>query len=707
MDERRGSGGSGGSGAGAGRAQELASLIESRLDRGRFQQRHWEGSFWEYLDIALQRPHVVRNAYQRLYDMILGHGFERYTRFKQDAVRYHFFSDPIDHGADAIFGLDRALMQLVDVLRSASEGYGTDRRILLLHGPVGSSKSTIARLLKKGLEAYSNSDAGALYSFSWMLDEHCGPGGKDHEYRCPMHEEPLLLIPREARGEVEVKLNDKYAEMGGHGKIRLVGELDPFCRKVMGDLMKHYAGDWRQVMGHVKVRRITLSEKDRVGIGTFQPKDEKNQDSTELTGDINYRKIALYGSDSDPRAFNFDGELNVANRGVCEFIEVLKLDVAFLYDLLGASQEHLIKPKKFAQTHIDEVIIGHTNEPEYKKLQSNELMEAFRDRTIKIDIPYNIRLDDEIKIYQKDFGPERVRNMHIAPHTLEVAAMWAVLSRLDPPKKAGLSLLQKMKLYNGKAIPGFTEDSIKELVEEAPREGMSGISPRYVQDKISNALVSPQALEDRAINPFMVMNELETGLSHHSLISDEETRKRYKEILAIVKEEYEDIIKGEVQRAISADEDAIKRLCANYIENVRAYTQRERVKNKYTGRDEEPDERLMRSIEEKIDIPDGRKDDFRQEIMNYIGALALDGKKFEYNTNARLYRALELKLFEDQRDTIKLKNLVSSVVDDETQAKIDVVKQRMIKNFGYNETSATDVLNYVASIFARGDSKRD
>jgi len=198
---------------------------------------------------------------------------------------------------------------------------------------------------------------------------------------------------------------------------------------------------------------------------------------------------------------------------------------------------------------------------------------------------------------------------------------------------------------------------------------------------------------------------LEGGLSHHSLISDENTKKRYRELLSVVKEEYEDIIKGEVQRAISADEDAIRRMCANYIENVRAYTQKERVKNRYTGRDDEPDERLMRSIEEKIEIPDSRKDDFRQEIMNYIGALALDGKKFDFNTNARLYRALELKLFEDQRDTIKLKNLVSSVVDDETQAKIDVVKQRLIKQFGYNETSATDVLNYVASIFARGDSK--
>ena len=215
-----------------------------------------------------------------------------------------------------------------------------------------------------------------------------------------------------------------------------------------------------------------------------------------------------------------------------------------------------------------------------------------------------------------------------------------------------------------------------------------------------------QAQEDRCINPFMVMNELENGLSHHSLITDEEQKKRYKELLAVVREEYEDILKTEVQRAISADEEAIARLCANYIENVRAFTQHEKVRNKYTGKDEEPDERLMRSIEEKIEIPESRKEDFRQEIMNYIGALALDGKKFDYHTNARLNKALELKLFEDSRDTIKLKNIVSGVIDDETQAKIDVVKQRLIKFFGYNETSATDVLNYVASIFARGDAKQ-
>jgi len=693
-------------GAGQGR-ERLLGAIEARLDRRRFQEEHWEGDFNAYLDLVYEDPSIARNAFQRIYDMILSYGWEKYRRFKKDLIRYHFFADPIDGGVDAIYGLDRPLMELVDVFRSAAEGYGTDKRILLLHGPVGSSKSTIARLIKKGLEAYSRSDRGRMYTFSWMLDEDAGPSGRTVEFPDPMHEDPLKLAPPESREDILAALNERWSPPYCNARLRLRGELNPFSRKVMEDLMRHYDGDWSQVMSHVRVRRMVVSEKDRIGVGTFQPKDEKNQDSTELTGDINYRKIARYGSDSDPRAFNFDGELNVANRGVCEFIEVLKLDVAFLYDLLGASQEHLIKPKKFAQTHIDEVIIGHTNEPEYKRLQSNELMEAFRDRTIKIDIPYNTRLDDEIKIYEKDFGPERIRNVHIAPHTLEMAALWVVLTRLEDPKKPGLTLLQKLKLYNGKSIPGFTEDSIKELMDETGREGMEGVSPRYVQDKISNALVSHQAIEDGAINPFMVMNELESGLSNHSLINDDELKKKYRELLSVVKEEYEDVIKNEVQRAISADEDAIKRLCANYIENVRAYTQKEKVRNRYTGREEEPDERLMRSIEEKIDIPETRKDDFRQEIMNYIGALALDGKKFEYNTNARLYKALELKLFEDQRDTIKLKNLVSSVVDDETQQKIDVVKQRLIKNFGYNERSATDVLNYVASIFARGDAKAE
>jgi len=513
-----------------------------------------------------------------------------------------------------------------------------------------------------------------------------------------MHEEPLKLVPDGYREKLfaDLALGDDDL------KVEVEGELCPPCRHIVQQLQEQYEGDIKRVFEHVTVKRLLLSEQDRVGIGTFQPKDEKNQDSTELTGDINYRKIAEYGSESDPRAFNFDGEFHVANRGVIEFIEVLKLDVAFLYDLLGASQEHSIKPKKFAQTDIDEVILGHTNEAEYKKLLNNEFMEALRDRTIKVDIPYITRLSAETQIYKKDYAQRRIKGKHVAPHTLEMAAMWAVTTRLQESGKAN-NLLQKLKLYNGKMLPGYTEDSVKELRKEFPREGMEGISPRYIQDKISNALVSNKA--EGCINPFLLLNELDAGLTSHSLVTKEDERKVYRELIAMVKQEYEDIVKNEVQRAISADEEAISKICANYIDNIKAYTQKERVKNKYTGQFEEPDERLMRSIEDKIDIPESRKDDFRREIMNYIGALAIEGKKFDYRTNERLHRALELKLFEDQKDSIKLTTLVSNIVDRDTQEKIDVVKQRMIKNHDYCDICATDVLNFVASIFARGDAK--
>ena len=364
----------------------------------------------------------------------------------------------------------------------------------------------------------------------------------------PMNEEPLLLIPHDVRPQLLRTFNEGHPP---EERIQIVGDLCPPSRYYYRELMQRYDGDWTQMIRHVRARRLIFSEQDRVGIGTFQPKDEKNQDSTELTGDINYRKIAIYGSDSDPRAFNFDGEFNIANRGLIEFIEMLKLDVAFLYDLLGASQEHKIKSKKFAQTDIDEVIIGHTNEPEYRRLEGNEFMEALKDRTVRIDVPYITKLKDEIRIYERDFNTQKVP-VHISPHTLEMAAMWAVMTRLEEPKKAGLTLLQKLKLYDGKTLPGFTEDNIKELRKEARHEGMQGISPRYVQDKISNSLVNYQ--EDGYINPFMVMNELDSGLKNHPLIIDDGQRQRYRELLSIVKEEYTEIVKNEVQRAISADE---------------------------------------------------------------------------------------------------------------------------------------------------------
>lgn len=678
---------------------DIHKFIEENFSKQDFSHLNWSGSLQDYVDIVTKNPKIARNSFQRVHDMIMSFGTSTYTEYKKEITRYHFFDDPLNDGKDAIFGTDVHLMKFVNFFKSAARGYGTEKRVLLLHGPVGSAKSSISRLLKKGLEHYSKTDDGAMYTYEWFDEEKTEILGGDKLFPSPMHEDPLKLIPPEVRVKFLGDLNDS---VDFEYKLKIKGEVNPACRYILKEYMKKYNGDWNKVMSHIRVKRLILSEKDRIGIGTFQPKDEKNQDSTELTGDINYRKIALYGSDSDPRAFNFDGEFNISNRGIVEFIEMLKLDVAFLYDLLGASQEQSIKPKKFAQTDIDEVILGHTNEPEFRKLQSNEFMEALRDRTVKIDVPYITRLDQEVRIYKKDFNSETIPHMHIAPNTIDMASMWAILTRLEDPKKADLTKLQKLKLYNGKTLPGYNEDNVKELRKEAIREGLDGISPRYIQDKISNALV--KNANSGCLNPFMIFNELESGLKHHTLISSPDAMEDYREMLAVTRQEYEDIVKNDVQKAISVDESAIQTLCTNYIDNVKAYTQKEKIRNKYSGQLEGSDERFMRSIEEKIDIPESRKEDFRREIMNYIGALAIDGKQFDYKMNERLHRALELKLFEDQKDSIKLTTIISNVVDKQTQEKIDVVKTRLIKNFGYCDICATDALNFVASIFAKGDS---
>ncbi|MEM1450316.1 MAG: serine protein kinase [Planctomycetota bacterium] len=663
----------------------------------------WEGSLDDYLRLVEEHPEHARNAWQRLADMIESHGR---TARKSAGLppRWHVFDDPFGArpttssadgdderpmGPDAVFGLDQSLHDLVMTVRAGARRLGPERRILLLHGPVGSAKSTIARILKRGLEHYTRTDTGAIFTFDWVIDGEVIPS--------PMNQDPLLLLPRSARGDVEAKLN---AAWGRDDRLLIEGELDPVSQFWLDHLMERYEGDWSRAVEHVRVRRFTFSEAGRVGIGTFQPKDEKNQDSTELTGDLNYRKIAEYGSDSDPRAFNFDGEFNVANRGMLEFIEVLKLDVAFLYDLLGATQEHAIKPKKFQSTHIDEVILGHTNEPEYRKLQSNELMEAFRDRTIRIDVPYNLGLSDEAEIHRRRFGRRGAPGRRLAPHCLEVASMWAVLTRLEDPKHPSLSLVQKARLYDGEDVPGFTGEQARELREAAEREGLDGISPRYVQDRIATCLVEERA----SIGPRDVLDAIERGLGAHSMVASDELRKRYLGLVAVAREEYDTIIREEVESAIAADQDALDRLCSKYLDNVRAYTTREQVAGE-DGVLRAPDERLMRAVEEKTDIPEARKDDFRHELMNYIAAVHLEGGQFDFRENRRLRRALELKLFEDQRDSIQLTSLVSSVVDPDTQEKIAVIRDRLIRQFGYDERSADTVLRDVAGLFVRAEEE--
>jgi len=684
---------------------ELKKFI-GNFNQSNFKTLNTEMSFSEYVDLCYHNPRLVRNSWQIIYDMIMEKGYHTVEEYRKTYKHYNFFDNP----ECPIIGLTPSKDSLVKFIKGAAGSFGTEKRILLLHGPVGSSKSTICRLLKRELERYSRTDAGAWYTFKWINL----PTGQDGLYvkeedDCPMHEQPMKLLPLEVRKPIIADLNVILSESVSLDErnelytLKCDGELNPKCKFFMKELLLRYDGDLEKILEkHIRVVRKAFSEADRIGIATFQPKDEKNQDSTELTGDINFSRIGTFGSDSDPRAFNFDGEFCIGNRGMIEFIEALKLDQAFLYDLLGASQEQSIKPKKFSQVSIDEAIFAHTNTPEYEKLRSNQYMEALRDRTVKIDVPYTLRWSEELRILEKDYGPSKVKQ-HIAPHTLEVAALWAVLTRMHDDKDGKLALVEKAELYDGKMLPGWTDEQVKELKDRYPDEGMSrGVSVRYIQDKLSNCLANNHDY----VNMFMVLNELREGLDDSSLLNNKDDVGRYMTCIDLVVKKLTEILKAEVQKALVGDEDAIVRLCGNYIDNIMAYINNSKIKDPITGQDRKPDERLMRNIESKIDIPEPGSDDFRRQIAAFIGDLAVKRKQFSWDSNPKLKKALEAKLFEDVKDTIKLSALNISgatVVDKNIQEKIDAIKTRLIRQYGYNERSATDVLDFVGSIFARGD----
>jgi serine protein kinase len=683
--------------------ESIVREIARELKESQVPDKYRPISFEEYLKMVFEDPRLVRNAYQRIYDMILSHGTHIVKVHDKEVIRYNFFDDPFSNGEDAIYGIDEALKNLVDTLCAAAKGLGPDRRIILLHGPVATSKSTIGRLFRRGLEEYSKTDEGRLYTFEWDVSDF------DDEptdvVPCPIFEEPLRLIPIEQRQKIVTELNRIFKEKyHGEYELRVEGDLCPKCRFYFNRFMRLYEDDLEKVLKHVTVRRLILSEKDRCGIATFEPKDKKNQDEEELTGGLNWRLVQIYGSDSDPRAFNYDGELCIANRGIFDGEELLKLQEEFLYDFLHATQEHVIKPKKNPRIDIDTVILGRTNSPEYKRVKSNEKMEAFNDRTRTIDIPYVLRKSDEEKIYRKFFGTNRVWGKHIAPHTLEMAALWAVLTRLEEPS-ADISILQKAKIYDGESIPNRTVD-VKKLLDEAKgKEGFSGVSPRYVIDMISKALVNDV---EGCINPYRVLAMLEDNLTYHPGI-DENRIEEYREYIELVKEELSAICQEEVRRVISHDPDELRQVGQKYLDHVMAYLNDEKVEDPYTGEEMEPDEEFMRSIEKQIGITEAQKDDFRQEISNWISERARKGEPFSPEHNDRLRRALEKKLWEDKKHNINFTAMVSDkTTDPEHKRRKAEWIERLKKEYGYCDICAENVIDYAGAEVAREElAKRE
>lgn len=613
----------------------------------------WTGTFKDYIELLANDPSPAMTAHARVYEMIESYGVEELNGRK----RYKFFEQEI-------FGLDRAVEKLVEeYFHSAARRLDVRKRILLLMGPVSGGKSTLVTLLKRGLEKFSRTEKGAVYAISG----------------CPMHEDPLHLVPHELRPEVENALN-----------VRIEGNLCPVCQM---KLKTQYGGDIEKVL----VERVLLSEDGRIGIGTFSPSDPKSQDIADLTGSIDFSTITEYGSESDPRAYRFDGELNKANRGLMEFQEMLKCDEKFLWNLLSLTQEGNFKAGRFALISADELIIAHTNESEYKSFIANKKNEALQSRMIVMPIPYNLKVSQEEKIYAKLISQSDMNHVHIAPHALRSAAIFSILTRLKETKKQGVDLVKKMRLYDGEEVEGYKDADLKELQNEFLEEGMSGVDPRYVINRISSALIRQDL---HCMGALDILRAIKDGLDQHASITKEE-RDRYLNFISIARKEYDELAKKEVQKAfVYSFEESARTLFENYLDNIEAFCNWSKIRDPLTDEEMDPDERLMRSIEEQIGISENAKKAFREEILIRISAYSRKGRKFEYNHHDRLREAIEKKLFTDLKDIVKI--TTSTKTPDENQLKrINEVSKRLIDEHGYCPVCANELLRYVGSLLNR------
>ena len=620
--------------------------------------RRWKGTFAEFLDEILpQNPDgVCRNSHQYIWDMLrwkAGHS----PNGKQDSAISLFSSE--------LYGVDDALERVADYFKAASAGSEVGRRLLLLLGPPSGGKSTVVILLKRGLEEYSHTDEGALYAIEG----------------CPVHESPLHLIPHSLRGE--------FRESYG---VDIAGEL---CPHNLARLEEQYEGDFLKM----PVERIFLSEAARVGVGTYAPHDPTTADIADLVGSVDLSKVAEIGDEGDPRAWSWSGAVYAASRGVLEMIEILKVKREFLYLLLTLTQEKNVKVSRFPLIYLDETILAHTNMAEFRKFLQEKENEALLDRMVIVQVPYTLSFKEEARIYKKLISSARAfQKVHLDPHALKTSAVFAVLTRVADSEREDLDVSKKVRLFAGEDVEGFSEPETDRIRAESPDEALGGISPRFIINALSNAIIKSEA---KSLTTMEVLLTLKDAIESDARIDVKQKRSWIDLLVTARKDFYNRWVKEDIHRALFASfEEEAEGLLEKYLDEVEAMLDSREVADSMTGETRPPDERFLRSVEEKINISDAGKESFRQEVVRKAMVAYKQGEKFSLGSHSKLKDAVEQYLFEERRDVLRL---VTSVTrpDDDVQAKVSAVEERLVNEYGYDTHSAKEALSYVTTLLSQ------
>ncbi|MBB3048315.1 serine protein kinase [Litorivivens lipolytica] len=619
--------------------------------------RQWEGTFADYLEQVVQPNSALatRNSHQYTWDML------RWMQAREensDSKTPKLFSHEL-------YGIDPALRRIVDYFKAAAAGSEVGRRLLLLLGPPSGGKSSLVILMKRGMEEYSHTDEGALYGLKGS----------------PLHENPLTLVPHTLRAE--------FRETYG---VDIQGELSPYCQAL---LEEKYEGDFMQF----PVERIFLSEAKRVGVGTYAPHDPTTADIADLIGSVDLAKVSEFGDEGDPRAWSWSGAVYSASRGLLEMIEILKVKREFLYLLLTLTQEKNVKVSRFPLIHVDETIVAHTNLAEFKKFLQEKENEALLDRMVIVQVPYTMNYRDEAKIYKKLIAQAPTfRDVHLDPHALRLAALFAVLSRLKASEREDLDLSKKVKLYAGEDVEGFSRNEVDKIRAEYPDEGLAGVSPRFVVNALSNAISRSEA---KSLTSMEVLVTLKDAIESDARMDAKQKREWVDFLVTARKDFYNHWVKEDVHKALFVSfEEESENLLEKYLDEVEAALDKREVKDPITSETRDPDERFLRAVEEKINVSDAGKQTFRQEVVRKAMVAYKNGEKFTLDSHARLKEAMEKYLFEERRDVLRLVSSISRP-DDETQEKIAAVEERLIQDYGYDRHSAREALNYVTTLLSQ------
>ncbi len=640
------------------RAEEFLESLSSfsRLHRA----QRWEGTFGEFVKVILPEgaAAAARTSHQYIWDMLRWHGQSASPDASETVKARELLKREL-------FGIDEPLSRVVEYFKAAAAGSDVGRRLLLLLGPPSGGKSTLAILLKRGLEEYSRTENGALYAIKGS----------------PLRENPLNLVPASLRPE----FRDRYG-------VDIQGELSPWARELVE---REFEGDFVRV----PVERIFLSEASRTGIGTYAPHDPTTADIADLVGSVDLAKVAQIGDEGDPRAWSWSGAVYAASRGVLEMIEILKVKREFLYLLLTMTQEKNVKVSRFPLIYLDETILAHTNLAEFHKFLQEKENEALLDRMVIIKVPYALSFQDEARIYQKLVsGAAAFRNVHLDPHVLDLAAVFAILTRLVKPEREGLDLPKKLRLYAGEAVEGVPETEAVRLKQEVPDEGLTGVSPRFVINAISNAITRGNT---HSLTSMELLLALKDAIDSDARVDAKQKKAWVDHLVTARKEFYNRWVKEDVHRAMFASfEDEAQQLLEKYLDEVEASLDHRQVTDPITGETRPADERFLRSVEEKIKVSDSGKLSFRQEVVRKAMVAFKAGEKFKLTSHARMREAIEQYLFEERRDVLRL---VTSTArpDEDARQKISVVQERLVKEYGYDEHSAKEALSYVTTLLAQ------